>query len=235
MSIPASTKVGNRLLSRLPTKARAAIMAHAKVVPLESGMLLCEADGPLKQVYFPLSGYISQVISIGDHPPLQIGLIGTEGMLGATLALDIDAAPMSAIVQGPGSALRISAVGFQRLLRAHPMLARTVKRYLYTEMEQLSQTNACTRFHQVNERLARWLLMTHDRAVGDYFHLTHQSLADMLGVRRSGVTIAAGMLQGQHLIDYTRGEIHILNRRGLESMSCECYRVIIDDYARWFA
>lgn len=235
MSFPSSTNVGNRLLSRLPSKARTAILANAKVVPLESGELLCEANGLLKQVYFPLSGYISQVISIGDHPPLQMGLIGAEGMLGATLALDIDAAPMSALVQGPGSALRVGATAFRTLLRVHPMLARTVKRYLYTEMEQLSQATACTRFHQVNERLARWLLMTHDRAVGDYFHLTHQSLADMLGVRRSGVTIAAGLLQGQHLIDYTRGEIHILNRRGLESMSCDCYRAIIDDYERWFA
>lgn len=232
--MPAASQVPvvNCLVDRLSRQDRGRLMRACTPVDLVFGAILCEPEQPFRHVYFPQSGWISLVASVGAHKPLEMGLIGNEGMLGATLALDIDAAPLRGIVQGSGTALRMDAAQFKRELRRSPALLRALNRYLYVLMAQLSKTVACTHFHEVEERLARWLLMTHDRAHADHFYLTHSFLADMLGVRRSGVTIAAGALQRRHLIRYTRGEISILNRRGLEAAACECYQAVIEDYAR---
>jgi CRP-like cAMP-binding protein len=164
-----------------------------------------------------------------------MGLIGNEGMLGVTLMLGVNEAPFRGVVQGKGTALRMSTAELRRLLLASPSLRKTLHRYLYVLMEQLSTSAACSHFHEVEPRLARWLLMTHDRAHADHFHLTHAYLAGMLGVRRSGITVAAGVLQRGMLIRYTRGEISILDRAGLEAVSCECYNTTIDGYARLLA
>jgi CRP-like cAMP-binding protein len=142
---------------------------------------------------------------------------------------------LRAVVQGPGHALRIPITHLQQAIRESDTLERTLNRYLYVLMGQLAQTAACTRFHEVDERLVRWLLMTHDRAHADHFHLTHQYLADMLGVQRSAVTIAAGALKRRKLIRYSRGEISIVSRSGLEAASCECYDAVQADYARLLA
>jgi CRP-like cAMP-binding protein len=223
----------NRMLARLPPRDRVAIQRLAEAIELTPGTILSEPDQAFGHVYFPTSGFISLAVTLGEHPPLQIGLTGNEGMLGATMALDIGTLPLRSVVQGPGAALRISTARFRLALRSHPALMRSLRHYLYSLMRQIAQTTACTRFHQVDKRLARWLLMTHDRVETDHFHLTHQMLADMLGVRRSGITIAAGALQQRRLIGYTRGEIRILDRKGLEAMSCECYRAIdSNDYGR---
>jgi CRP-like cAMP-binding protein len=139
------------------------------------------------------------------------------------------------VVQGSGTALQMTTLQLRRELRDNLSLRLTLKRYLFVLIAQLSQSAACTRFHEVDARLARWLLMTHDRAHADQFHLTHQYLADMLGVQRSAVTIAAGSMQKRKLIRYVRGDIRILDRRGLEAASCECYDAVIEDYARLFA
>jgi hypothetical protein len=163
-----------------------------------------------------------------------MGLIGNEGMLGVTLVLGVATAPLRGVVQGEGDALRLSAVDLHAELRRSPSLTKTLNGYLYVLMAQLTQTAGCTRFHEINARLSRWLLMTHDRAHADHFHLTHQFLADMLGVQRSAVTIAAGGLQDRGLIHYTRGEITILDRPGLEGTSCECYAAVIKDYEQMF-
>jgi len=160
-----------------------------------------------------------------------MGLVGNEGMLGVTLKLGIKTAPMRAIVQGTGTALRMTGSNFMQLLGRTPAMFHILDRYLYVLMAQLARSSACTRFHEIEPRLARWLLMTHDRAHADHFHLTHEFLADMLGVRRSGVSIAAGALQLRKLIRYSRGEITILNRKGLEAASCECYGATQEDYA----
>jgi CRP-like cAMP-binding protein len=225
----------NRLLMDLPRKERSKILKCCKQVDLVFGTVLCESDQPFQHVYFPLTGFISLVAPMDGHPPLEMGLIGNEGMLGVTLVLGVNIAPLHAVVQGSGTALQMTTLQLRRELRDNPSLRHTLKRYLFVLMAQLSQSTACTRFHEVDARLARWLLMTHDRAHADHFHLTHQYLADMLGVQRSAVTIAAGSMQKRKLIRYVRGDIRILDRHGLESASCECYDAVINDYARLFA
>jgi CRP-like cAMP-binding protein len=224
--------VVNRLIDDLPRKARDRILEHCDPVDLVFGTVLCEPDEPYRHVYFPLTGFISMLETISGHPPLEIRLVGNEGMLGATLALGVNAVPLHAVVQGSGTALRMTATQFRHELQHSPPLLRTLNRYLYIKMAQLAQTAGCNRFHEVEARLARWLLMTHDRAHANHFHLTHQFLADMLGVRRSGITVAAGALQLRKLIHYARGEITVLNRKGLEAAACECYDAVMDDYSR---
>jgi len=234
-SAVASVQVVNRLIEGLPRAVRNRILKLTEPVNLTFGAVLCEANQQLQHVYFPLTGSISLVASVNRHPPLEIGLIGNEGMLGATLALGVNGARLRGIVQGAGTALRMTAGQFRLVLRSSHSLRRTIDHYLFVLLAQQSRTIGCTRFHKIKSRLARWLLMTHDRAHADHFHLTHQYLADMLGVQRSAVTIAAGVLQKNKVISYTRGEILILDRRGLESASCECYRAAIEDLQRLFA
>ena len=228
-------RVVNHLIDALPRKERNKMLMLCKPVDIEFGTILYEPEQPIKYAYFPLTAFISLVVTVGDHPPLEMGLIGNEGMLGVTLALGINISPLRAVVQGSGTAMRMSASHIRRNMRDSPSLLHTFNRYLYVLMAQLAQTIACTRFHEVDARLARWLLLTHDRAHADNFHLTHQFLADMLGVQRSAVTIAAGALQKRKLIRYVRGDIKILNRRGLEDASCKCYDAVIEDYAQAFS
>ncbi|MCT8467090.1 Crp/Fnr family transcriptional regulator [Chromohalobacter canadensis] len=232
MSVAPELPVSNRLIESLPRNERDRILQGCKTVELAFGDILCERHEPFEYVYFPLTGFISLVTPLSGHKPLEIGLIGNEGMFGVTLALEIDALPMRAVVQGPGTALRMSTTQLRSELSGCPRLLRMLNRYLYLLLSQLSLTAACTHFHEIEPRLARWLLLTHDRAHADHFHLTHEFLAGMLGVRRSGVTNAAGALQVKKLIHYTRGEISILDRRGLEAASCECYDAVMNDYAR---
>jgi Crp-like helix-turn-helix domain len=224
----------NRLLEVLPRHARDQLLGKCELVSLVFDTVLCERDRSYRHVYFPLGGFISLVATVGAHPPLEIALIGNEGMLGATLVLGVNRARLRGVVQGAGTAWRIPAARFRRAMRESPALRSVVNRYLFVVITQLSQSTACTRFHEVEARLARWLLMTHDRAHADRFHLTHLFLADMLGVRRSAVTIAAGVLQRQNLIRYARGEIDVVDRKGLEAASCECYQNVIGDYQRMF-
>jgi CRP-like cAMP-binding protein len=234
MSVPARAQAANRLITGLPRKERQALLDCCDTIDLTFGLVLCEPDEPLSHVYFPLTGYISLLTPVTGRAPLEMGLVGNEGMLGVTLVLGVNAMPMQALVQGPGAALRMSVPDFRRQLRHSPVLLRRLNRHLYLLMAQLAQTAACTRFHDVEQRLARWLLMSHDRAHADQFYLTHRFLADMLGVRRSGVTVAAGDLQRRELISYARGQITVLDRRGLEAASCECYQAAIKDYSQRF-
>ena len=234
MSVKAPLQIFSRLIEGLPSKQRKQLLNGCEPVDLVFGNGLHEANQPIRHVYFPLSGFVSLVTTLDGHQPLEMGLIGNEGMLGATLALGIGQAPMRAVVQGSGSALRISSQLFKQELLSSPALLRALNRYLYVVMTQLSQSAACTHFHEIEPRLARWLLMTHDRAHADHFHLTHEYLADMLGVRRSGVSIAAAAMQARGLISYSRGEIHILDRAGLELAACECYAALQADYRAQF-
>ncbi|MCW8926866.1 MAG: Crp/Fnr family transcriptional regulator [Xanthomonadales bacterium] len=190
---------------------------------------------PLQHAYFPLSGLISLVTDSSDHKPLSVAMIGNEGVLGATLALDVSTPRLRGVVHGSGAGLRIKASRLNRLLRDSPGLQSALMRYAYVLMGQLQQTATCNSFHEVEMRLARWLLMAHDRADSEQLPLTHQFLANLLGVQRSAVTIAAGKLQRKELIGYSRGQVRILSRKGLEAASCECYGMQIRDYALQFA
>ena len=229
-----SRTIQNGLLSDLPRKERAEFLKHCQCVDLKFGDILCEAGRPMSHVYFPLEGFISRIAVLDDQQPLEIGLIGNEGMLGETLALGINLAPMRAVVQGAGTALRMTAASLRRELSRRASLAPIMKRYLFVLIMQLARTSACTRYHEIGPRLARWVLMTHDRAHADRFLLTHEFLAVMLGVRRSGVSIAAGRLQVRKLIHYRRGELTVLDRRGLEKASCSCYVALLQDHANIF-
>jgi CRP-like cAMP-binding protein len=224
----------NRLLDTLPRNGRDRFLEDCEPVSLVLDAVLCERDKHYRHVYFPLSGFISLVATTDRHPPLEIALIGNEGMLGATIALGVNGAGLQGIVQGAGTAWRMPTSRFRRALRESPALSGVVRRYLFVVLAQLSHSTACARFHEAEARLARWLLMTLDRAHADRFHLTHQYLADMLGVRRSAVTIAAGALQRRNLIRYVRGNIRVVDRQGLEAASCECYHAGIGDYERMF-
>ncbi len=225
----------NQLIASLPVKERQRILQSGKSVELAAGTILSEVDEPFKYAYFPLSGQISMVAVTSDHQPLGLAMIGREGLLGATLALGINSPRMRAVVHVSGSALRVSAPQIRRMLREGPALLNTLQRYSYVVMGQLLRTAACNSFHDVEMRLARWLLMTDDRAPSEGFLLTHQLLADLLGVQRSAVTIAAGKLQRKKLISYARGHINILSRRGLEDAACECYEIQVRDHERQFA
>lgn len=215
--------VENHLIELLPRRDRARLLAVCEPCELLLAEVLCEPGQATRHVYFPTEGFISLVVQIKDSPGLEVGMVGREGMLGAQLALGVSTAPVHALVQGTGQALRVGALAFRTELARSLPLQRTLNRYLYVLMAQQAASAACLRFHQIGPRLARWLLMSQDRAQSASFHVTHQFLAYMLGVRRVGITAAAGDLQRSGLISYHRGDLVVLDRAGLEAAACGCY------------
>lgn len=215
--------VANHLIEILPLKDRARLLAICEPVELLLSDVLSEPGKPTRHVYFPIQGFISLVSTVDGSPGVEVGMVGSEGMLGAHLVLGVLTAPLHAVVQGSGAAWRIEAAPFKRELARSTALQRCLNRYLYVLMAQQATSAACLRFHLIGQRLARWLLMSQDRAHSDSFHVTHEFLAYMLGVRRVGVTGAASALQRNGLIRYHRGEIKVLDRKGLEAAACSCY------------
>ena len=220
--------IPNSLLAALPRKAYLRLLPSLLPVTLKFGEVLYEPGKPIRDVYFPGECLVSLLTPVDGHLALEVGLVGREGMLGVPIALGIDASAVRALVQGGGPAMKMSATRFRTELRACPPLQRELNLYVHSLMAQISQTAACNRFHVVEARLARWLLMTRDRVCSGEFRMTHEFLSHMLGVRRVGVTEAASALQRRKLIEYTRGKIKILDERGLEDASCSCYKVVRD-------
>jgi CRP-like cAMP-binding protein len=223
--------LANRLLESLPSSDLRRVLAEFETVELAFGDVLYTPRERISHVYFPTSSFISLIMPV-DESALEVGLIGNEGMFGIPLVLGVDVSPVRAVVQGAGSALRMDAARFCRELGRTQAFKREINRYAFVHLNQLAQTATCTRFHVVEARLARWLLMTQDRAHADNFHITQEYLAFMLGVRRVGVTKAASSLQKRSLIHYSRGNITVLDRRGLKAASCGCYKADLDSYDR---
>ncbi len=215
--------VQNQLINRLPRNDRLRLLAACESVQLIAGEVLYEAGAPLRHAYFPVDGFISLLTRMEDHPSLEVGMVGREGLFGASVAMGVGVAPFQALVQGPGSAWRITVAALRTELEQSAALRSNLLRYLFVVMEQMATSAACLRFHLIGPRLARWLLMSEDRAHASHFHVTHEFLASMLGVRRVGVTVAAGDLQRQGLISYHRGQVQVLSRSGLEAAACSCY------------
>jgi CRP-like cAMP-binding protein len=226
------TSAVNRLLASLPDEDLQRMLAECEAVELVYTEVLCNPRDPLRHVYFPTTSFISLIMPVDASASLEVGLIGDEGMFGIPLVLGVDVSPVKAVVQGAGTAMRMDVTAFSRVLLRSEALRTVLARYVFVHLSQLAQTAACKRFHVVEARLARWLLMTQDRAHASSFHVTQEFLALMLGVRRVGVTKAAGALQRHSLIRYRRGDMTVLDRRGLRAASCGCYKADRDAYDR---
>ena len=222
----ANQKVANSLLAALPGKNYQRLASGLEPVELKFGDVLYEAGKKIRYVYFPGNSLVSLLTVVDGRTALEVGMVGREGLVGLPLALGTDISPVRALVQGGGMAMRMTSARFAKEIRRSPQLQQGIYSYANALMAQVSQTAACNRFHVVVPRLARWLLMTRDRMRSGDFRLTHEFLAHMLGVRRVGVTTAARTLQARKLIDYRRGQIKILDHKGLEAAACECYALI---------
>jgi CRP-like cAMP-binding protein len=221
----------NELIALLPPQDRVRLLAVCEPVDLALSKVLCERGDPTHHVYFPIDGFVSLITQLDHHPGLEVGMVGREGMLGVHVILGEVVEPLHAVVQGKGAAWRIGLRPFRRELAHSAALRHSLSAYLSVLMAQLASSAACLRFHQIGPRLARWLLMSQDRAHSERFHVTHEFLAYMLGVRRVGITVAAGDLQRSKLIEYHRGELTVLDRAGLEAAACSCYAIDRQTYA----
>ena len=219
--------IQNRLLAALPHEEYQRLQRHLELVQLSNRRTLCEVGDSIRHAYFLNSGMGSLLALTQSGATVEIAMVGNEGMLGIPVILGANNAPYQIMVQLPGEGMRIKTdvirAEFKRAGALHDLLLS----YTHALITQVSQSAVCNRFHTVEKRLCRWLLIAHDRVDGDTFHLTQEIISFMLGTPRTGVTMAAGTLQDAGLIRYRRGKITILDRRGLEEASCECYRIIV--------
>lgn len=227
MPVSRRPQIGNTLLAALPRKTYYSLLSGLEPVTLNFGDVLLEPGERIRHVFFPDNSLVS-LLTEEEERAVEVGLVGHEGMVGIPLALGVGVSPIRAMVQGTGTALRMSAPRFLEEFRASPTLQQKLFRYSHALMSQVTQISACNRLHRVEARLARWLLMTRDRLDSRQFRMTHKLLGFMLGVRRVGITQAAGELQRKGLIIYSRGDIRILNEKRLEEAACRCYRIVRD-------
>ncbi|MBF2000819.1 MAG: Crp/Fnr family transcriptional regulator [Synechococcales cyanobacterium C42_A2020_086] len=216
----------NYILASLPEEELSHLLPYLRLVRLEQGTLLYPARQPIDQVLFPTTGVISWVATTQEGDRVETGIIGWEGIVGASVVLGDDTLPFQIEVQLPGEAQVMPADRFQSEFDQCPILQSLVLRFLHTGLVQLAQSAACNRYHTVEARLCRWLLTASDRANSDRLVLTQDTLAGMIGARRPAVTIALGTLQSAGLIQARRGEIRLLNRENLEAATCECYSIV---------
>jgi CRP-like cAMP-binding protein len=218
--------IANSLLAALPREDYRNLLGELDAVTLTAREVLYEPGERIRHVYFPTDGQVSLLVVMADRKTLEVGLIGREGMVGVPLAQGVDVSPVRAIVQGSGSAMRMNAVSFREALGRCLPLRQALSRHAFAQLAQARQIAACARFHQVEARLAFRLLLADDGVRADRFRLTHEFLAETLGIRRVGVTNAATDLQRRKLISYSRGKIRILDRKGLKAAACECYQIV---------
>ena len=232
-ALPRGEASTNQVLATLPREEYQQLLAGLEPVTLGLGDVLHEPGELIRQIYFPNESLlVSLVTRIQNHGALEIALVGSEGMVGLPVAQGIGTASVRAVAQGTGTALQMESARFRAVLETCPALQRALHRYTHTLIAQIAQTAACNRFHRVEARLARWLLTASDRLQSDSLRFTHEGLADLLGVRRVGITVAASTLQQRRLIRYRRGTITILDRAGLKASACECYQRIKDIFDR---
>lgn len=230
----ARSPIQNRLLAALPRQDYHRLAQYLEPVSLTFGQVLYEPGGRIRHVYFPYGGVISLLTVVGPGKAAEVGIVGNEGVVGSSAALGINISHLRAVVQGAGLGIRITSSHLHKELRTHGSWYRELFRFTHALMNQTAQTAACNRFHRVEARLARWLLATRDRVHSQHFHLTHEFLSLMLGVRRVGVTEAAANLQKRRLITYARGSIELLDPAGLEAIACECYGAVKEMYRRTY-
>ncbi|HLX78953.1 MAG TPA: Crp/Fnr family transcriptional regulator [Burkholderiales bacterium] len=216
----------NHLLSLLPRDDREHVLGRCEKLSMEVGRVLYEAGEPIAHVYFPLSGMISMVLGASDGATIEVGVVGNEGLLGASIALGSERSHVKALIQVAGEFLRMTAQDFRAEAKRSTALTGLAQRFAQSLMVQVSQSVMCNRLHSMEERICRWLLMAHDRAGVDEIGLTQQFISEMLGVRRPSVTVAAGILQKAGLIRYSRSKVTVLDRAGLEESACECYALV---------
>ncbi|CAG0991281.1 hypothetical protein BURK1_02278 [Burkholderiales bacterium] len=218
--------MGNRVLASIPTKDFRRLERDLEPVTLGFGQVLYEPRKAIRHVYFPLGCLVSLLTAVDKRRTLEVGMVGNEGMAGMPFILGMGVSGVRALVQGGGDALRMASAPFRIEFDRNRPLRDALYRYTYALMAQISQTAACNRFHDAEARLARWLLMTRDRVGSDEFLLTQEFLAHMLGLRREGVTEAAGALRKRGLISYSRGSLRVLDAKGLKASSCTCYQIV---------
>ncbi len=216
----------NRLLASLPKDEYQRLLPGLKRTTLSFGDILYDPGEAIRHVYFPNDSIISLLSAVAERSTLEVGMVGNEGMAGLSVFMGVNVSRTRALVQGTGSAMRMTSAAVRQEAKQMGSLHRLLHRYTHSLLTQISQSCACNRFHTVDARLARWLLMTSDRLGADEFRLTQDFMSNMLGVRREGVNKAAGALQTRKLIRYSRGKLKILNRTGLEAVSCVCYAII---------
>ena len=221
--ITTSPAMKNRILRLLPPAELARLLPHLQRVRLTARQLVLRAEAAIPGAWFPEAGVVSMINTLRDGTRIEVGLVGCEGFVGVPLVLGVADSTLDAMVQVEGSALRISAAALQTAMVEAPALMPLLMRYIDTFQMMMAQLVACSGRHQIEQRLARWLLITHDRVSGDSFAMTQQFLSNILGVRRPGVTLAVGTLVRAGLIAHGNGTISVLNRPALEEVSCECY------------
>jgi CRP-like cAMP-binding protein len=221
----------NHFLAKLKREDFDALMLESKIVNLKLRRRILSQDEPVDAVYFPLTCMFSMLVTNQGEPQMEMATIGKEGVVGASEALQKQGAVALNIIQIPGDAVRINANSFRKVASNEPAMEQLVYQHMYALLRQVLYGAACNRIHSMEERCARWLLMTHDRAGRDTFPLTQEFLSHMLGVRRATVNIATGMLKKAGFIQYVRGKLTIIDRPGLESASCGCYKAILKVYS----
>ena len=235
MSTPrrtAGTPKDNELLAALPEEAFATLLPHLEPAPLPLGMAVYESGGKQTYVYFPTSGIVSLLYVLEDGSSAEIAIAGRDGLVGISLFMGGETTPSRAVVQSAGEGYRIRAAVLKKMFENGGPLQHLLLRYTQALITQMTQTAVCNRHHSVNQQLCRWLLLSLDRLPSNELVMTQELIANMLGVRREGVTEAAGKLQAEGLIQYRRGRIQVLDRAGLEACVCECYAVVKKEYAR---